>query len=165
MPITPKGTRTLLILRPLGRVKVSMISPMGSSSAAIWRSPSAMAAILVSVRARRSKSPSCMPFSFPAFISFSLAERISSVWESKASDACSSALFFSVAVNFCRVYLAFRACAPISFNIISSIPIPVLSVSQADNLLGFYVIWFFFNIVYHLAVKAYGNGMQSLFLL
>ena len=46
IPITPRGTLTLDILRPFGRFILEIASPIGSGKPAIWRIPSAISIIL-----------------------------------------------------------------------------------------------------------------------
>ena len=99
MPITPSGTRTLVILRPLASVCPPITLPTGSGRAATWRSPSAIAAMRSGVRRSLSCMDSLMPFSLAACISLLFASIINSVFSTSASAIASSALFFTEAVN------------------------------------------------------------------
>ena len=54
MPTTPIGTRICAMRMPDGRLRDAVTVPIGSGSAAIWRSPSAIAAITFGDSVRRS---------------------------------------------------------------------------------------------------------------
>src|SRR2546423_1111789 len=85
MPTTPKGTRTWRSSSPLGSVDPRTTSPTGSGSAAVCRSPSAIAAIRWSVSVSRSIRWSAVPLSRAAATSAALAARITGVPATSAS--------------------------------------------------------------------------------
>ena len=76
MPMTPMGTDTFFILRPLGRSNRSRVFPTGSSMRVISIIPSDIAQMRSSLSIRRSRSPLERPFFFPFSRSTALAARI-----------------------------------------------------------------------------------------
>src|SRR2546421_212846 len=81
-PITPSGTRTRAISRPVGRRHASTVSPTGSGSAAISRRPAAMVSMRTSVSVRRSRKARGTPVARARSRSARLASRIAGVFSS-----------------------------------------------------------------------------------
>ena len=95
MPMTPRGTRIFVTVRPFGSVPPPRMVPTGSGRAATWRSPSAMPASRSCVSSRRSSMDSFMCPALPASISPAFAARIVSAWSSSASAMVRSAAFLA----------------------------------------------------------------------
>ncbi len=130
MPITPSGTRTREIFRPLGRSQLARTSPTGSGRSAICSSPAAMASIRLASSFRRSISDAAMFRASAAAISSALAANRLSVWSLRAAAAACSALFLrslSACPSSCT---AARARLPSSaiWQAISFVSIPVATL-------------------------------------
>ena len=93
-PITPSGTRTRLISRPDGRRVASTVSPTGSGSAAISRSPKAIVSMRASVSVSRSRKARGTPAARARSRSERLASRMAPVFSSRPRAICVSASFF-----------------------------------------------------------------------
>ena len=122
MPMTPMGTRTFFIRRPLGRVHSRMTSPTGSGSSATWRRPRAMSATRFSLSMRRSSISSLMPFARSRSMSALLAVRTSAQRASSASAMASRASFFSFVVSCAVAVLAAFAAAALSNRVFIRLP-------------------------------------------
>ncbi len=93
MPMTPIGTRTLRMWRPLGRVHSLSSSPTGSGSTATSRTASAIAARRLGSRVRRSIMAFERPFSSARARSSALAERMAP-WQAMISSAIARRMVF-----------------------------------------------------------------------
>jgi hypothetical protein len=100
---------------PVGRYFMFEISPIGSGSATICSSPSAMVAIALSDSVRRSSSASAKPFVFAASRSFRFAARNASASRRIAAAINASARFFAPVSAFAIARDALRARWPTSF--------------------------------------------------
>ena len=94
MPITPSGTRVLMICKPFGRFPPPIISPIGSPSAIIWSTPFAMPSIRLASSMSRSCLASDIPFSFAAAMSFAFSAIIRLLFSISAFEIAARALFF-----------------------------------------------------------------------
>ncbi len=97
IPITPSGTRTREIRRPLGRVQSAMTSPTGSGRSATSSRPFAIPSIRASSRARRSSLAPLRFDSRAAVMSAALASSMSpDRARISAAAACRAAFLASV---------------------------------------------------------------------
>ena len=115
--ITPKGTETFSILRPLGLTVVFKILPTGSGSFTISSTPFAIPFILSALSISLSRIPSDKPFFFPFSKSIALASTIFSVLSIKALAIAVRILFFSSVVATLSLRSASFAFTPNSSNI------------------------------------------------
>ena len=106
---TPNGTRTFLIVMPLGRSRVHSSSPTGSGSVAMWRTPSTIDWNRASVSMRRSTIAGASPFAFAFATSTAFAALMSAAFFSSADAIASSAAFFSSVESFASSPAAARA--------------------------------------------------------
>src|SRR5581483_1396530 len=114
MPMTPSGTRTRSILRPLGRVQLAITSPMGSGSAAMSSSPLAMASTRLASRLRRSRNAAVGRPSRAAARSRSLASSSAAVCARISAAAARSAVLLASAEASASRCAASRARRPIA---------------------------------------------------
>src|SRR5208282_283435 len=98
--ITPKGTRTWLIIKPFGRVQVLMIVPIGSAKAETSLKPLAIVWILRSSSTKRSSNAALSSLAFAAPTSTLFAANILSAFASRAFAILQRALFFASAESF-----------------------------------------------------------------
>ena len=119
IPITPRGTLFLPIIKPFGRSFIESTSPIGSSNAATWRTPSAIPSIRSGVNCNRSKRDSGILFAFPLAISFAFASRICSVLSTRFLATVSRHAFFIGFDNLFSVLEASFASFPIISNSIT----------------------------------------------
>ena len=119
--MTPRGTATFSIRRPLGRVSPDRARPTGSAALATSSTAVFMSWMRPSVRASRSNSAWDKPAPFPASRSWALAARISSRRLQRAWAAWSKAASFK-APAVARTRAASLARAPISVMVIGIPP-------------------------------------------
>ena len=93
MPMTPSGTRTRAILRPLGRAHSAIDRPTGSGSAAIASRPAAIASMRPSSSRRRSIIAAFRPRWRPPSRSLALASSMVATSARRAAAAAASAAF------------------------------------------------------------------------
>ena len=121
MAMTPMGTATRRMTRPLGRLTSRRTWPTGSGRAATCRTPSAIPAIRPSVRASRSSITS-LTCPRAASISCALAARMAAAFRSRASAMASRAAFFSSVEVRWRAGRASRAESRMSWVVIIAKP-------------------------------------------
>src|ERR1043166_5954694 len=114
MPMTPSGTLTLVMRRPLGRVHSASTRPTGSGWAAMSSRPRATASSRFGSSARRSSKASPMPACFAAARSSALADRISLARERIAPAAALRAAVLAAAGASASRDAASRGRRPIS---------------------------------------------------
>ena len=129
MPMTPIGTLTFSIYRPLGRVWLSSTQPQGSGRSATSWQPWAIPSIRSPFSANRSSSAGDIPFALPASKSSALAAMISVCRARSASAIASSPAFFSSVVRVASTPAACFARIPISL-IFSSIAFTCCSLQN-----------------------------------
>ena len=112
MPMTPRGTETLVIVSPLGRLDPLRIRPTGSGSPATWRMPLAICSRRSWVKSRRSKSDSRKPALRPSSISTALASRMVFSSASSPSAILSRIAFFTRVSKMPSSREAFLAASP-----------------------------------------------------
>jgi NAD-dependent oxidoreductase involved in siderophore biosynthesis len=110
MATTPRGTRTLSILSPSARERLSMTFPNGSGKAAISRRPLAMPSTRFSSSFNRSSKAADRPALRPASTSISFLNRMSALLSTRASAISSSARFRLSAEADASARLAALAC-------------------------------------------------------
>src|SRR2546428_5680146 len=121
-PMTPRGTGTRAISRPLGRRQASTVSPTGSGSAAISRRPAAIVSMRASVSVRRSRNARGWPAARARSRSARLASRMAAVFSSSPRAICSSASFLVRLPHSARARAASRAArALVSTSVLTSI--------------------------------------------
>src|SRR5262245_52265477 len=108
-PMTPRGTRTREISRPLGRRHVSTTWPTGSGNAATWRSPCAISSIRASVSVNRSRKARVRPLPRARSRSARLATRRASVFSSRPRAIWVRASFLTLVERTARATAASRA--------------------------------------------------------
>ena len=119
MPMTPSGTRTRSMSRPLGRVQRASEAPIGSGSAATASRPRAMPSIRLASSASRSIiEADSLPDT--AATSRAFAARIDAESRLMAAAAWVSARFLAAVAARPIVAAAARARAPISAMTASS---------------------------------------------
>src|SRR6185369_9127900 len=101
-PTTPRGTRTLRIRKPLGRLHSAMVSPTGSGRLATSRTPDTMAAMRSGVRSSRSR---IAPVSPEESRSAWLASVIFAALVAMASAIATNRAFLSAVVS-CAIRVA-----------------------------------------------------------
>ena len=112
MPNTPSGTRIWPTLRPEGRRLMPVISPTGSGIAASWSQPSAMVAMILSVRRRRSTIGAARPAASAAATSRALASRNGAPAASSSRASSVRVSFFALVEARAIAAEAARACWP-----------------------------------------------------
>ena len=112
IPTTPSGTRFFPIRSPFGLVFMPSTSPIGSSSAAISRKPSAISSIRCSVSASLSINDCFTPLSFAASISFAFSCKINFLSSTSSFATTRSPLFFAFVPSFAAPRDAFFASLP-----------------------------------------------------
>ena len=123
IPITPKGTLTLVTVSPLGSLLPLITFPTGSGREATFLTPSAILLILSSPKVRRSIRLSVSPFFLPFSTSMLLAFIITSEFSSRASAIAISASSFLLPATDSTLD------ASLAFLPISSITVIVLFLS------------------------------------
>ncbi len=120
IPMTPRGTRILPSLIPLGRSVSSVVSPIGSASLATCCSPSIIPSMRASLSSKRSTNAGSRPFSRPFFKSRKFAAKTCWRLLFSSSAMASRAAFFTLVLVAAITREAERACCP-SFCIYSLI--------------------------------------------
>ena len=112
MPNTPSGTRIRPTWMPLGRLRRSVISPIGSGIAAICSQPWATVSRPESVSFRRSTSGAARPAASAAAMSSAFAACSARASARSRCASASSAAFFAAVGAAAMCTLAARAAAP-----------------------------------------------------
>src|SRR5436309_5043727 len=107
--ITPSGTRTREISRPLGRRQDSTTVPTGSGSAAVSRSPCAISSTRASLSASRSRNARATPRLRARSTSARLASRSAAVFSTSPPAIRTSASFLIFVGQSASVRAASRA--------------------------------------------------------
>src|SRR5690349_8635680 len=112
MPMTPSGTRTRAMSRPLGRVHCATVVPTGSASAAISSTPRAMPSMRLSSSASLSSIAPERPLARAASMSRTLAANNSALRERNDAAIFASARFFAAVLASASAAAAATASRP-----------------------------------------------------